>query len=330
MHGINGMTKHTKIELDQIEMVDDLRTIWPDEARNFTPWLSESENLEQLGEAIGRNLQLSETESSVGAFSVDILATTEDDDGVKTVIIENQLTETNHDHLGKLITYAAGKKAQIIVWIVEEARNEHQQAIQWLNEHTDEDMGFYLVQIKVLRIGQSRPAVKFELIEKPNEWERKMRSNKNLTETKALQLRYWDAFVEYLQNQEEFKKYFRIPETKPQHWLTLRAGSASFAVGCLVNTQRKVIGTELTVWNRDFYDYLSAHKQDFEREIGHELIWHGEGKHTLRIYVETPGNIKGTEKGWNEFFSWYCEMASKFLISARKYLETFNQNNRKR
>lgn len=183
----------------------------------------------------------------MGAFSVDILATTEDDDGVKTVIIENQLTETNHDHLGKLITYAAGKKAQIIVWIVEEARNEHQQAIQWLNEHTDEDMGFYLVQIKVLRIGQSRPAVKFELIEKPNEWERKMRSNKNLTETKALQLRYWDAFVEYLQNQEEFKKYFRIPETKPQHWLTLRAGSASFAVGCLVNTQRKVIGTELTV-----------------------------------------------------------------------------------
>ena len=119
MHGINGMTKHTKIELDQIEMVDDLRTIWPDEARNFTPWLSESENLELLGEAIGRNLQLSETESSVGAFSVDILATTEDDDGVKTVIIENQLTETNHDHLGKLITYAAGKKAQLIVWIVE-------------------------------------------------------------------------------------------------------------------------------------------------------------------------------------------------------------------
>ena len=83
-------------------------------------------------------------------------------------------------------------------------------------------------------------------------------------------------------------------------------------------------------WNRDFYDYLSAHKQDFEREIGHELIWHGEGKHTLRIYVETPGNIKGTEKGWNEFFSWYSEMAPKFLISARKYLETFNQNSRKR
>ena len=115
----------------------------------------------------------------MGAFSVDILATTEDDDGVKTVIIENQLTETNHDHLGKLITYAAGKKAQLIVWIVEEARNEHQQAIQWLNEHTDEDMGFYLVQIKVLRIGQSRPAVKFELIEKPNTQRSTVKNLKN-------------------------------------------------------------------------------------------------------------------------------------------------------
>lgn len=77
--------------------------------------------------------------------------------------------------------------------------------------------------------------------------------------------------------------------------------------------------------NRDFYDYLFSHKQEFEHEIGNELVWHGEGKHTLRIYVETLGNIKGAEKEWSDFFKWYCEMAPRFLVVARKYHERFNR-----
>ena len=126
------MTRQYK--LGQIATVD-LRDVWPHEALDFTKWLSENENLEILSEAVGIELELVETESSVGSFNVDIFA---DEVGTgRKVIIENQLEETNHDHLGKIITYAAGKDAEVVIWIVAHARDEHKQAIEWLNQHTE-------------------------------------------------------------------------------------------------------------------------------------------------------------------------------------------------
>jgi len=121
------------ITLGKFEEVKDIRTIWPHEARDFTKWLAEDENLSTLSEAIGIDIILEEVESSVGRYNVDLYAT-EDDTGRK-IIIENQLEETNHDHLGKLLTYASGKGAEIIIWIVKRSRDEHKQAIEWLNRN---------------------------------------------------------------------------------------------------------------------------------------------------------------------------------------------------
>ena len=134
-------------ELGKIERIDDLRTIWKNEARDFTGWLAEDDNLALLSEAIGIDLELEERESSVGSFSVDLFASEEGTS--RKVIIENQLEDTNHDHLGKVITYAAGKDASVVIWIVKRARDEHRQAVEWLNQHTDEDIGFFLVEIEL-------------------------------------------------------------------------------------------------------------------------------------------------------------------------------------
>ena len=118
-------------EVARLEPVD-LRAVWPNEASDFTPWLAE--NLEELSKALGIDLELIQREAPVGSFSLDIHA--RDVNQNRTVVIENQLEPTNHDHLGKVLTYAAGHNADVMVWIVKEFRDEHRQALDWLNQRT--------------------------------------------------------------------------------------------------------------------------------------------------------------------------------------------------
>ncbi|MDI3537618.1 MAG: hypothetical protein PWP30_2100 [Eubacteriaceae bacterium] len=135
------------MQLGKIEKIDDLRCIWPHEAYDFSQWLAQDENLQLLSDTIGIDIVLEEIESSVGDFNVDLYAYEE---GTKRkIIIENQLENTDHNHLGKIITYASGKEAEVIIWIVKRARDEHKNAIEWLNQHTDENIGFFLLEIEL-------------------------------------------------------------------------------------------------------------------------------------------------------------------------------------
>lgn len=169
-------------QLEVLTEVQDLRKVWPHEALDFTPWLAKDENIAILGNEIGMEIAVDGTESAVGDFSVDIIAT--DIATGQKVIIENQLEDTNHDHLGKLITYAAGKDAQTIIWVVKHAREEHRAAIEWLNNHTDDDIGFFLCEIHLYKVGSSNPpAVKFSVIEKPNDWIKSVKKNQQQTES---------------------------------------------------------------------------------------------------------------------------------------------------
>lgn len=154
------------VQLGKIQREHDLRTVWSNEAQAFTPWLAE--HLDALGDALGIAIELEERESSVGAFSLDILA--RDQDSGEAVVIENQIEQSDHEHLGKLITYASGKDAKWIVWIVKEAREEHRAAIEWLNKISDDTIGFFLVEIQLWKIDDSNPAPKFEVVEQPNGW----------------------------------------------------------------------------------------------------------------------------------------------------------------
>lgn len=158
-----------KMNLGRIESVP-VREVWKHEAQDFTKWLAREENLSMLGEACGLDLELVDTESAVGSFAVDIFA--QESGTGRKVVIENQLEDTNHDHLGKIITYAAGKNADAVIWIVARARDEHRQAIEWLNSHTDDDCSFFLVEIEAWRIGDSPVAPRFNVVESPNEWAR--------------------------------------------------------------------------------------------------------------------------------------------------------------
>lgn len=144
------------VQLGKITWEHDLRTVWSNEAQAFTPWLAE--HLDVLGDALGITIELEEREWSVGAFSLDILA--RDQDSGEAVVIENQIEQSDHEHLGKLITYASGKDAKYIVWIVKDAREEHRAAIEWLNKISDDTIGFFnpLFRRVILLENTNKPA----------------------------------------------------------------------------------------------------------------------------------------------------------------------------
>ncbi len=156
-------------ELGRLEEVD-LRSIWSDEARDFTPWLAE--HLDQLSAALGLDLEFTEQEAGVGPFAVDILA--EADDAV--VVIENQLERTDHSHLGQLLTYAAGRDAWTLIWITPELRDEHRAVLDWLNRWTTDEIKAYGVELRAVRIGDSAPAPEFRPVAFPNDWSRQAKS----------------------------------------------------------------------------------------------------------------------------------------------------------
>lgn len=162
------------INLGTLKEITDLRSVWSHEALNFTPWVAE--NVDLLADAVGLDITVDETESSVGDFNVDIYASETGTD--RKIIIENQLEDTDHDHLGKLITYASGKDADVVIWVVKHAREEHKAAVEWLNNHTDDKIGFFLCEIKLFQIGDSDIAPSFTVVERPNDWTKEIKKTK--------------------------------------------------------------------------------------------------------------------------------------------------------
>ena len=173
-----------------------LREAWRHEALEFTPWLAE--NIDHLSEAIGIPLELTGQEVRVESFAADILARNQHDDSV--VLIENQLEQTDHTHLGQIMTYLAGLEAQTVVWIAPEFRQPHLSAIRWLNEHTADGFSFFAVKARVVRIGNSPYAPIFEIVEKPNDWDRALiRKSRAVTRDSGISERreaFWGAYLE--------------------------------------------------------------------------------------------------------------------------------------
>src|SRR5713226_212869 len=223
----------------------DLRDFWEDEAREFTPWLASPENLKLLGEAIGIELELEATESRVGIFKADIVAKEVGTDD--RVIIENQLEHTDHDHLGKLLTYASGLGAKVVVWVAEEISDEHRRAMDWLNEITGDSFSFFALEIELWRINDSDPAPKFNLVCRPNDWAKSLTSadsGSEPSETKLSQLEFWSAFVEFGKRKGSAIS-FRKP--RPQNWYSLAVGRSRFNLSLTANTKLRRIGCELYI-----------------------------------------------------------------------------------
>ena len=302
-------------DLDHLKKVE-LRKVWPHEALDFTKWLSSPANLNMLGEAVGVELELIEIESSVGSFNVDIYA--QEAGTGRKVIIENQLEETNHDHLGKVITYAAGKGAQVIIWVVAHARDEHRQAIEWLNEHTDNDFGFFLVEIELWTIGDSKPAPRFNVVEQPNEWTRALRLSENLSETERVKLSYWTKYREIARSTPSFLKVFSPQKPTKDHWSTLRCGTSAYHIALLIDTQHGRTGIEFYVPDdKDIGHKAIENASLFEARLGLKAKPFDAKKASGLRFYKDGCKIKNNEAEWPGFIAEQLDWALKM----RKLIE---------
>ncbi len=307
------------VNLGKLKEVKDLRRVWPHEALDFTPWLADEENLSILADAVGLEITVDETESSVGDFNVDIYATETGTD--RKIIIENQLEDTNHDHLGKLITYASGKEADIIIWVVKRAREEHRAAIEWLNNHTDEKIGFFLLEIKLYQIGNSDIAVKFEVVEKPNDWTKEIKRITNNSPILQARYDYWVAFNDYAFKQGYFAKAFNKRKPSTDHWMTLSVGSSACHINLL---QIRKYDHSIVEWyisdDKELYQKFYSNKDAIESEMGIQLEWNElPEKKASRILAYKTVDFEDKDN-WSKQFDWMMDVAMKMKKAFKKYL----------
>lgn len=259
------------MKLGKLEEVD-IRKVWPHEQYDFSKWLATEENIRELGDALNLSLTDVETEKFVGNYRCDILC--KDEITGKMVLIENQLEPTNHDHLGKIITYASGLDAAVVVWIVASARDEHASAIEWLNKHTDDEISFFLMEVHAYKIGDSDPAPQFKIIEQPNDFVKIVKAvsrNTDMNESQKNRLEFWTQFNEVVDSKG---KPFNKRKATTDHWYNVAIGSSDASISIdLVNKEHKI---RVSLWisdNKDIFDALIQKKDEIEEALGFALEW---------------------------------------------------------
>lgn len=310
-----------KKDLAKLQKID-LRDVWGIEP-DFTNWLAQNENLDLLGEEIGVDIKIIKTEANVGNFKVDILA--EEESSGRKIIIENQLEDTNHDHLGKIITYASGYDAEIIIWVVRDVREEHQRAVEWLNEHTDEKTGYFLIKVELWQIEGSKPAPKFDVLVSPNEWAKAIKASPaggELSDTKLQQLDFWTKFKGFVRAKDT---RIRLQTPRPQHWYDVSMGSSEAHVALTINSRENLLGCEIYISkNKELFNFLQERKEEIEKEIGEQAEWVNAAV-ASRIKIKKRVSDVFSQSEAENYFAWLYEKTTLFQKVFDRHFCEFNK-----
>lgn len=305
--------------IGQLQRVS-LRDVWSHEAQDFTPWLAE--NIDVLNDAIDLSLSVVEREQAAGDFSADLVA--EDESG-NAVIIENQLERSNHDHLGKLITYLTQIGAKAAIWIVAEPRPEHIGAITWLNEFVP--ASFYLLKLEAVQIEDSSPAPLLTLIVGSSEENReKDEIKKEFSERHNLRQMFWTSLLE--RAKEKTQLHANISPS--QHgYVQAGTGKGGLTLRYVIQQHTSDIdlyidrGTDADNENAEIYDELNKAKKDIQEHFGESLEWRPlEGKRACRISKRyTLGGYRDDEKKWLEIQNTMIEGMIKLEEAFRPHID---------
>lgn len=314
--------KEQNMEFGNIQYLK-LSDVWKNEATNFTPWIAEK--VGEIGDLLGYEFEHIQREAPVGDFSLDILA--KDLGTNRIVVIENQYGKTDHDHLGKLLTYTAGYEAKIVIIISEEFRDEHKKALEWLNENTVNDVEFYGISVTLLKVDESKPAYKFNIVVAPNDWQKNsLLSTKTQVSEKSEKYR---QFFQTVLDELRERKFSNAQKAQPQNWYTFTSGISGYSLS--INFSKKSTArVELYIdcgdveKNKERFDHLFSDKEKIEKEVGQSLLWERlDEKQASRIAIEVNGTINGTEEELEMVRTWMV----KNIIHFKKYFVVYIKKN---
>jgi Domain of unknown function (DUF4268) len=296
----------------------DLREVWPSEPQSFTPWLAQEDNLQFLAETIGLpSLEFVAMEQQVDIFSADIVAKIPTTG--QTVLIENQIERTDHKHLGQVLTYAAGLDAAVIIWVAREFAEGHRATLDWLNHITGDQFFFFGIEVEAVRIGESEPAPRFNVIARPNAWTRQVQAasaSVELTGSALSHYEYWLAYEEVAkvavspvrkgtQPIKSSNYYVRIG-TKGDCWLTACRGLSSGTICAYL----ALYGPQEAIYNA-----LLARQSDIERAFGGPLDW--QVRKAGRTYWVSTQQLEASpnETDWPRQHSWLADVMRRLAIA---------------
>jgi hypothetical protein len=300
----------TEPDLGRLDYMN-ARDVWVHEALHFTPWLLK--NAEVLADALGIEIELTAAEHPVGGFNLDLVGRDLTNDCV--LIVENQLTTTDHGHLGQLLTYAAGTDARTVVWLAPTFREEHRQALDYLNDLGGEDTRFFAVEIAVVRIGASQPAPLFRLRAQPNDWHAEVAAATKSTSKQAgkapLYRQFWTRFLERVK--VEHPGWTSAQKPQVANWFPMASpfkGGSNYTLGFAAGGKLRV---ELYIdfgdpdLNSAVFEQLEAKKDVIEGEYGGELSWEPlPGKQACRIADYGTGDVANVDEH-EDYITWMLQ-----------------------
>ncbi|HLO98819.1 MAG TPA: DUF4268 domain-containing protein [Fimbriimonas sp.] len=297
----------------------DIKNIWKKETE-FSNWLATDDGLDLIEQDLGIRIVDARREARAGDFPCDIVGRlAQDEDHV--VVVENQYGRTNHDHLGKLLTYAAVHKAMTGIWISEQTSDDHRQVIDWLNQNTPPTVALYLAELTAYTIGDSAAAPQLDIVCQPNMTVKLTHADQSDAEKArhAWRIHYWEDIQAAIRLK---KPPFNLQKPGPEHWSSVSIGRSGFSMNMLLTPIKRTIGVEIYIdprgWAKEAFFDLLAQREQIEAEMGEPLAWREiPEKRCSRVLLEVQIDPRN-EDNRAAICDWFADAAPRLYRAFRE------------
>lgn len=313
------------VNIGVLHEIDDIHTVWPDGSNGFTEWLANEENINLLSESIALNLSPEEKRSLIGNFNGNVLASSSESETDRRIIIVSNLSPVGDPEIGQLMTSVSQKNSDLIVWILRNLNTKHKIFADWLNSHTAGYSSIYLCGIKLFKIGNSEPAVKFEVISRPNNNAfNHPEISDNTQDIEKLRFDYWNSFQDYAfdgGSNPKFSASYKRWQTSSNYGVVFGTGRSGCSI-IIAKTQDDLeAGLNITD-DRELFNYLIARKNIIEAECGLIFDWlELSDRKGNRIRTKKSPAPLSDKSSWPEQFEWIMSSVLKIREVFGKFIK---------